>query len=539
MLLADSRTARVLVTVLLFALALGFLYVARATLIAFLFAIFFAYLMSPLVNRLESLLRGRVRAIAAIYALLLALVVVFFVVVGPKVTHEGARLGKALPDLLSQLSSGEVAKQLGLEHGWSKTSTDVVQSFLVSHSDEITQLAQRIGLRVADVAKQAWLFVVVPLLSIFFLKDGRSFSDFLLSAIQSRPQREFLENVLNDLNQMLAHFIRAQLTLAALTLVMYSAFLGIMGVPYALVLGTLGGLLEFIPVVGPLAAALVIVSVALLLSYKHWLILIIFLGIWRLVQDYVSSPRIMGESMELHPLAAIFGVMAGGEVAGILGVYLSIPVMASSAHRVPPLAPVCRKEKVRSAHRISLPCARDPSSVVALAVRRTALPPRSGKRIQPAALAVGGIENAQAPERAEENRHKATGRGAPDMCPPHRSLLLSRTGSGHLVHRDFAQKFRCGFRQNRVDEHSRPQLEPGHARQPRNHADVPVKVPGPGIFGRTAAHREIQVRISQAHIDLRQQSAQHARQVVHFHFRDVAEAGHVAQRKNVRGKGRG
>jgi predicted PurR-regulated permease PerM len=209
-----------------------------------------------------------------------------------------------------------------------KSRTELAQSFLASHSEQITGLAQRVGLRVAEVAKQAWLFFVVPLLSIFFLKDGRAFSDFLLSAIQSRPQREFMENVLNDLNQMLAHFIRAQLTLAALTLVMYSAFLGIMRVPYALVLGTLGGVLEFIPVVGPLAAALVIVSVALLLSYKHWLILIVFLGIWRLIQDYVSSPRIMGESMELHPLAAIFGVMAGGEVAGILGIYLSIPVMA-------------------------------------------------------------------------------------------------------------------------------------------------------------------------------------------------------------------
>jgi predicted PurR-regulated permease PerM len=329
LLLADSRTARVLVTVLLFALALGFLYVARATLIAFLFAIFFAYLMSPLVNRLENLLRSRVAAIAVIYIMLLALVVVFFVVVGPKVTREGARLGQSLPALLTQLSSGQIATQLGAQHGWNAKSTELAQSFLAGHSDEITQLAQRIGLRVADVARQAWLFFVVPLLSIFFLRDGRSFSDFLLATIQSRPQREFLENVLNDLNQMLAHFIRAQLTLAALTLVMYSAFLGIMGVPYALVLGTLGGVLEFIPVVGPLAAALVIVSVALLLSYQHWLILVIFLGIWRLLQDYVSSPRIMGESMELHPLAAIFGVMAGGEVAGILGIYLSIPVMAS------------------------------------------------------------------------------------------------------------------------------------------------------------------------------------------------------------------
>jgi predicted PurR-regulated permease PerM len=329
LLLADSRTARVIVTVLLFALGMGFLYLTRATLIAFLFAIFFAYLMSPLVNHLEKLLRGRARAIAVIYALLLVLVVVFFVSVGPKVTREGARLGQSLPALLSKLNSGQIAKQIGQEHGWSTTSIELAQSFIASHSDEITQLAQHVGLRLADVAKQAWLFFVVPLLSIFFLKDGRAFSDFLLAAIHSRPQREFLENVLNDLNQMLAHFIRAQLTLAALTLVMYSAFLGMMRVQYALVLGTIGGVLEFVPVVGPLAAALIIMSVALLMSYPHWLVLVIFLGAWRLLQDYVSSPRIMGESMELHPLAAIFGVMAGGEVAGILGIYLSIPVMAS------------------------------------------------------------------------------------------------------------------------------------------------------------------------------------------------------------------
>jgi predicted PurR-regulated permease PerM len=95
------------------------------------------------------------------------------------------------------------------------------------------------------------------------------------------------------------------------------------------VLSTLGGLLEFIPVLGPLVASLAIVGVALLTGFPHWLALVVFLGLWRLIQDYVTSPRIMGHSMELHPLASIFGVMAGGEIAGILGIFLSIPVMAS------------------------------------------------------------------------------------------------------------------------------------------------------------------------------------------------------------------
>jgi len=318
-----------MITVLLFALGLGFLYIARATLIAFLFSIFFAYLMSPLVTNLEKLMKGRGRAIAVIYTLLLALVVLFFVLVGPKVTREGTRLGQLLPSMLSNLSSVEITEKIGATHGWSKASTDFVQTFLAGHQRDISELAQRVGLRVADVAKEAWLLIIVPLLSIFFLKDGRVFSEFLLSTIQSRPQREFLENVLNDLNFMLAHFIRAQLILAGLTWVVYSVFLSVLRAPNPLVLGTLGGVLEFVPVVGPLVGAVTIMIVALATGYPHWLVLLVFLGAWRLTQDYVSSPRIMGESMELHPLAAIFGVMAGGEVAGILGIYLSIPVMAS------------------------------------------------------------------------------------------------------------------------------------------------------------------------------------------------------------------
>jgi predicted PurR-regulated permease PerM len=327
--LVDSRALRVLITTVLFALVLAFLYVIRQTLIAFLFAIFFAYLMSPLVSNLEKVLKSRGLAIAVLYTLLLGLVVIFFVLVGPKVTREGAKLGQSLPALIGQLSSGQLAEQLGQQHRWNLLTTELLRKFLAENSDAITQVAQRIGLRVADVAKQAWMFLLVPILSVFFLKDGRAFSEILLSTIQSRPQREFLEGVLNDLNQMLAHFIRAQLILAALSLVAYSLFLRIANAPYWMVLGTLGGLLEFIPLVGPLTAAVIIVSVSLLLSYPHWIALIVFLGVWRLIQDYVSSPRIMGRSMELHPLAAIFGVMAGGEIAGILGIYLSIPVMAS------------------------------------------------------------------------------------------------------------------------------------------------------------------------------------------------------------------
>jgi predicted PurR-regulated permease PerM len=327
--LIDTRTTRALFTVLMFALALGFLYVAHHTLIAFLFAVFFAYLVDPAISKIEQWTRRRGLAIAVIYLLLVALLGTFFFFVGPRIARQAQHLSESLPALLKQVGSGEIAVQIGQQHGWSNATIALVKKFLTDHQEELLGLAQRAGLRVAEVAQQAWLLIVVPILAAFFLKDGRSFSEVLLSFVHSRPQREFLEGVLGDLNQMLAHFIRAQLTLAALSLLVYTAFMGLMRVPYALVLGTAGGIMEFIPVVGPLVAGIVIVGVALLAGYKHWLILLLFLVAWRLVQDYVVSPRVMGRSMELHPLAAIFGVLAGGEIAGVLGIYLSIPVMAS------------------------------------------------------------------------------------------------------------------------------------------------------------------------------------------------------------------
>jgi predicted PurR-regulated permease PerM len=327
--LIDGRTTRVLFTVLVFAIGLGFLYVARRTLIAFLFAVFFAYLVDPAASRVEKWTRGRGSAITIIYFLILVFLVTFFFFVGPRIGHEAQRLTESLPTLLQRLSSGEIVQEIGIEHGLSKATRDQLGGFLANHNGDMLKFAQKAGLRVAEAAQQSWLLVLVPILAGFFLKDGRIFSQVALSLVNTKPQREFMQGVISDLNQMLADFIRAQLTLAALSWVAYTAFLGSMQVQYALMLGTAGGILEFIPVVGPFVAGALIVSVALLTSYSHWLVVLIFLVCWRVVQDYVVTPRIMGKSMELHPLAAIFGVLAGGEIAGVLGVYLSIPVMAS------------------------------------------------------------------------------------------------------------------------------------------------------------------------------------------------------------------
>jgi len=175
-----------------------------------------------------------------------------------------------------------------------------------------------------------WWLVLVPMLAIFFLKDGHKMGEQLVNSVENSRNRRIVAETLSEMNLMLGHYLRAQIMLAALAMLVITFFLSVVfGVPYALALGPAAGALEFIPAVGPLVGICMVVGVALLSGYSHVFWVLVFLIAWRGVQDYVSSPRIMGSTLELHPLTVLFGVLAGGEVAGVIGVFLSIPVLAT------------------------------------------------------------------------------------------------------------------------------------------------------------------------------------------------------------------
>lgn len=327
--ITDSRAARVVVTVLLFAAALAFIYGARHTIVAFVFAIFFAYLIDPLVTKTQKLVHSRGKALLVVYLGLAIGLALLFLFVGPKLVREGTRLAHAFPELYEKLASGQIAMTIGNQRGWSYETQEKVQAFLQGHQQQILGWATRFGARVAGLLSNAWWLLLIPILGAFFLKDGRKFANAAVDMVKRHKQQEFVESVLEDVNLMLAHFIRAQLILALLSMGFYTAMLLILRVQFGAVMGVLGGMLEFIPIVGPLVAALMILAIALVTGYPHVLIVGLLLGAWRVLQDYVNSPRIMGKHVELHPLATLFGILAGAEIAGVIGVYLSVPVIAT------------------------------------------------------------------------------------------------------------------------------------------------------------------------------------------------------------------
>ena len=325
----DPRTARVLTTTLIFLLALGFFRAAKETLVLFLFAILFAYFLAPLVERLERPVRGRSKAILIVYLGLIAVLVGVGFIVGPQIGGEAKDLVAVMPSLVNRLASGQLLAQFGQNHHWSAVRVNQAQTFLSGHRDDLYGYGRLIASKIAAPAQHIWWLILIPILSLFFLKEGEQMATDVVQLGRTRAEQNVIQTLLSDVNVMLGSYIRSQIILASLTLVAYTTVLGILRVPYAFVLGPAAGFLEFVPVVGPALAAVSVFTIAVLAGYPHTVWLVVFLGLWRITQDYVTAPRIMGKSLEIDPLVQIFAVLAGAEIAGVVGALVSVPVVAS------------------------------------------------------------------------------------------------------------------------------------------------------------------------------------------------------------------
>lgn len=330
----DRRTLAVARTLLILIAIGALIYGARHTLIAFLLAIFFAYLIEPLVGAVErrgAISRGsRGLAIAEVYLVMAILCIGLALGVGPNLSSEGRHLLSQAPSLLDKFGSGEIVQRLGSQRGWSYETQVRVQNFLSQYKGSILEGIKRLGLEAGALATGTFWFVLIPILAIPFLKDSAQIVRFVFSVLRLHPRkRSFTDAVLSDLHSMTANYVRAQLVLVVLTMVAYTLVLVLSGVQYGAILGIGAGMLEFIPMIGPIIGAILILTVAFLTGFHHLWLLVLFLAGWRIVQDYVTSPRLMHRSVKLHPFAVIFAVLAGGEIAGFLGVFLSIPLLAA------------------------------------------------------------------------------------------------------------------------------------------------------------------------------------------------------------------
>ena len=324
----DARTFRVLFTTLLFLITLYFLHAARATLTLFLFAILFAYFLDPFVARLEKPLHHRLGAISLVYAILTVVLGLAAMLLGPRIVAEFKSLGASFPTLMSQLASGQLLQQIGNRQKLSSAHQQQVQHFFLSHKDELARFAGAAATRLETPLSHLWWLILIPILSFFFLTSAPLIAVAIVDVGKTHDEKGTLSGIVADVNVMLGSYIRAQLLLALLTAVVLTSVIAVMRVPYAFILGPIAGLCEFVPFLGPAVASSLIWGLAILMGYNHIGWLFFALGAWRVIQDYVTGPRIMGKQLEMPPLATIFGVLAGGEIGGVIGALVAVPTLA-------------------------------------------------------------------------------------------------------------------------------------------------------------------------------------------------------------------
>jgi predicted PurR-regulated permease PerM len=314
MVFPDRRTAGILLTILLFALALAIVYVARSVIIIFAFSILFAYLINPIVRSLQrhSLFFTNLRGPHVLEAYLAIVVLTALCSHGlfPDFRRNAGQLLKEIPVLTDRVSSGEIASNLGSNVGWTDEQAERIRIFLQRHRSNIEWTVENIERSAPAVFAG---ILVVPILAIFFLSDGENLANQIIHLVATKENHAAIESLADELHVMLQRYIRAKVILGGLSLLYCSIAMLILGFPNAKALGILAGILEFIPVAGWMTAAATIVTAGVL-THSHWIWMLALLGVWRISMDYAIAPRVTGHELEIHPLLAIFTLMVGEAV---------------------------------------------------------------------------------------------------------------------------------------------------------------------------------------------------------------------------------
>jgi predicted PurR-regulated permease PerM len=258
------------------------------------------------------------------------LIVIAFLGYGlaPGVASRTVTLFDKIPAILDGLSTGEIATDLGREYGWSDKQEVRLKSFLLRHRDNIKDLVKVADRYISHAAEVFGGLLLIPVLAIFFLRDGEHIADTFTRMVFPDNCRETVRTLTADLHSILTVYIRAQAILCGLSSAFYSTVMLLFRFPHAVALAALGGMLEFIPAAGWMTTAALIIGVGVV-NHAHWLWMVLLLIIWRVTQNYFTYPKIMGRQLELHPLAAIFAVLVGAQLGGIVGIYLAVPVTAA------------------------------------------------------------------------------------------------------------------------------------------------------------------------------------------------------------------
>jgi predicted PurR-regulated permease PerM len=293
-------------------------------------AIFFAYLVYPLVRWLNKSL-PLIVAILLVYAMIAAVVAAGLTYLIPAVNMEVSTLTRDWPSIQARI----VAFVRNPHNELFAHAPPFIRDQFARLPGEIAHWLQTHGATAAGsaivvlvgTASVIGACIVIPILGAYLLNDSETAKRFFMGFIPTRHRESTLE-LLSELERVIGGFIRGQLLVGASVGVLIAIGLTLVGEPYAILIGVLAGLLDFIPYVGPIIASVPALTIAFVagglpLAVKAGLVF--FLA--NQAEGHIIAPNIVSRTIQLSPSAVVIAILIGGELYGIIGMFIAVPVM--------------------------------------------------------------------------------------------------------------------------------------------------------------------------------------------------------------------
>jgi predicted PurR-regulated permease PerM len=324
-------------------LGIGILFVALLVLLGpvlapFIAAAILAYALNPVVDWLASKRIGRfavprVLAVIAVLLLVLAALLLLIVIVLPILQKQLPLLQQRIPGVLVKLNDWlqPWLQQFGIHMNFDIASMREMLTEKLDESGQEIWRAVLSSIQVGGTALLGWLatLLLVPIVLFYLLVDWH----VLLEQCKNAIPRRWVDKTVGmaqEVDSLLAQYLRGQLTVMLVLAVYYSAALALAGFDVALPVGIITGLFVFIPYVG-FSFGLVLAIIAAVLQFDGMyglMAVAVIYSIGQALESFVLTPYLVGERIGLHPVTVIFALMAFGQLFGFVGVLLALPASA-------------------------------------------------------------------------------------------------------------------------------------------------------------------------------------------------------------------
>ncbi len=310
------------------------LYLLAPILMPFIVGALFAYLGDPLVDRLEKTRLSRTLSVVIVFGTMIMSGLILLLFILPQLERQVTGLVVRLPQFISWIQENMLPRLvviLGLEPG--SLDLAVVKDAFANNMKDIGGIMGRLLVKLTQSGQSliVWFayLTLIPVVTFYLLRDW----DILVGKVNDlipRPYEKLVSKLAKQCDEVLAEFLRGQLLVMLAQAVLYSIGLWIVGLEFSLLIGMLAGLVSFVPYLG-FIVGIGVAGIAGFMQFHdiiHLVYILVVFGFGQAIEGMVLSPLLVGDRIGLHPVAVIFAVMAGGQLFGIVGVLVALPVAA-------------------------------------------------------------------------------------------------------------------------------------------------------------------------------------------------------------------